>query len=54
MDQWNERFGSNEYVYGEQPNAFIKDQAHRLKGKQIVAFAEGEGRGCFWQGRDIR
>ncbi|NOU94707.1 methyltransferase domain-containing protein [Paenibacillus sp. LMG 31456] len=51
MDQWNERFGSNEYAYGEQPNPFIKDQAHRLKGKRIVAFAEGEGRNAVFLAR---
>ncbi|MUT68299.1 bifunctional 2-polyprenyl-6-hydroxyphenol methylase/3-demethylubiquinol 3-O-methyltransferase UbiG [Paenibacillus sp. NEAU-GSW1] len=44
MNQWNERFGMNEYIYGEEPNAFIVEQADRFKGKRIVAFAEGEGR----------
>lgn len=51
MDQWNDRFGLDEYAYGEQPNAFIKEQAHRFKGKQIVGFAEGEGRNAVFLAR---
>lgn len=48
MNHWNERFGLDEYVYGEQPNAFIAEQAHRFKGERIVAFAEGEGRNAVF------
>ena len=28
---WNERFGTEQYVYGEEPNLFIGNQAHRLE-----------------------
>jgi SAM-dependent methyltransferase len=51
LDQWNERFGADEYAYGEQPNAFIEAQAHRFNGKRIVAFAEGEGRNAVFLAR---
>lgn len=51
MNPWNERFGSNEYAYGEQPNAFIAEQAHRFQGKRIAAFAEGEGRNAVYLAR---
>ena len=48
-NQWNQRFEADEYVYGEKPNAFIEAQAHQLKGKKnIVAFAEGEGRNAVF------
>ena len=54
---WNERFGSEQYVYGEEPNLFIKNQAHRLeKGRKVVCFAEGEGRNAVYlakQGLDV-
>ncbi|WP_127531586.1 class I SAM-dependent methyltransferase [Paenibacillus kobensis] len=51
QDQWNERFASAEYAYGEQPNAFIEAQSHRILGKSVVAFAEGEGRNAVYLAR---
>ncbi|RSL34004.1 class I SAM-dependent methyltransferase [Salibacterium salarium] len=54
---WNERFGADEYVYGEHPNAFIETQASRFEGnKKIAAFAEGEGRNAVFlakQGHNV-
>jgi 2-polyprenyl-3-methyl-5-hydroxy-6-metoxy-1,4-benzoquinol methylase len=51
-NQWHERFGSEKYVYGEEPNQFIEAQAYRLeKGKKIAAFAEGEGRNAVYLAR---
>ncbi|WP_394140499.1 class I SAM-dependent methyltransferase [Cytobacillus oceanisediminis] len=56
-NQWEEKFGAEEYVYGEEPNEFIREQAYRLEGrKRIVAFAEGEGRNAVFlarQGHDV-
>ena len=51
MNLWNERFGLDEYAYGEQPNAFIAEQAHRFRGARIAAFAEGEGRNAVFLAR---
>ncbi|RUS48925.1 bifunctional 2-polyprenyl-6-hydroxyphenol methylase/3-demethylubiquinol 3-O-methyltransferase UbiG [Cohnella sp. AR92] len=51
MNTWNERFGLQEYAYGEQPNAFIEEQARRFHGERIVAFAEGEGRNAVYLAR---
>lgn len=49
---WHERFGSEEYVYGEEPNLFIKKHSTRLeKGKRVVCFAEGEGRNAVYLAR---
>ncbi|MDQ0411863.1 class I SAM-dependent methyltransferase [Mesobacillus stamsii] len=49
---WHERFGSDQYIYGEEPNQFIREQFHRLKkGSSIVAFAEGEGRNAVFIAR---
>ena len=46
---WNERFESEQYVYGEEPNEFIRSQSSRLQNhKKIAAFAEGEGRNAVF------
>ncbi|WP_068793002.1 class I SAM-dependent methyltransferase [Brevibacillus laterosporus] len=46
---WNERFRSEEYIYGEEPNVFIYQQAFRLKEcPRVIAFAEGEGRNAVF------
>ncbi|MDK8179966.1 class I SAM-dependent methyltransferase [Paenibacillus sp. UMB4589-SE434] len=53
-NRWNERFNSEEYMFGEEPNLFIQQQASRLdKCKKVIAFAEGEGRNAvFLAARD--
>ncbi|PIJ99584.1 class I SAM-dependent methyltransferase [Lysinibacillus sphaericus] len=49
MNTWNRRFLGSEYVYGEQPNAFIKDYVNYLKEcPNIAAYAEGEGRNAVF------
>jgi hypothetical protein len=51
-NQWNERFDSHEYVYGEEPNIFIHSHSSRLNGfHRVVAFAEGEGRNAVFLAR---
>lgn len=42
---WNERFATEDYVFGTQPNAFLVREAHRLEpGSRVLAVADGEGR----------
>jgi len=57
LAHWNERFSAPGYVFGTEPNAFLKSQAHRLrKGQTALAIADGEGRnGVFLaeQGLDV-
>ncbi len=49
---WEEKFSQEGYLYGEEPNEFIREQAWRLEGrKRIVAFAEGEGRNAVFLAR---
>ena len=54
---WNERFNTTEYIYGEDPNAFIQEYAFQLEGlKNVAAFAEGEGRNAIFlakSGHDV-
>mgnify|MGYP001178148055 CR=1 FL=1 len=45
---WDERFNQNQYVYGTEPNPFVKQIIHRLKGKRLLTIAEGEGRNAVF------
>ncbi len=49
---WDERFGQAEPVYGEQPNAYLRAQAHRLApGCKILVPGDGYGRNGIWLAR---
>ncbi|MED1559134.1 class I SAM-dependent methyltransferase [Bacillus paramycoides] len=54
---WDDRFKSDEYFYGEEPNTFIQEQAFRLANhNKVIAFAEGEGRNAVFltrQGHEV-
>lgn len=57
MSFWDERYDTEDYIFGEAPNAFLAAQADRLRGyKTALAIADGEGRnGVFLaeQGLDV-
>ncbi|MFN0016652.1 MAG: class I SAM-dependent methyltransferase [Pirellulaceae bacterium] len=44
---WNERFASDEFVYGTEPNSFLAQNAEILKGP-VLSLAEGEGRNAVF------
>lgn len=48
-DFWNERYSSEEYVYGENPNGFLKEQLEKITapGKLLLP-GEGEGRNAVY------
>lgn len=49
QERWETRFGSPGYVFGTEPNAFLKRQAHRLHaGMSALSVADGEGRNGVW------
>ena len=49
LDQWNARFSSEAYVFGEAPNAFLSRQKPRLPAAgRALAVADGEGRNGVW------
>jgi len=54
---WDERYAAPEFVFGEQPNAFLRSCAPRLRpGMRALALADGEGRNGVWlaqQGLDV-
>lgn len=57
LDRWNERFSSENYLFGTAPNAFLVRQRHLLRpGARALAIADGEGRNGVWlaeQGLDV-
>jgi len=49
MNKWQERFDTVEYMYGIEPNEFVKQHHAVFKGsKKLGAFAEGEGRNAVF------
>lgn len=45
---WDERYASDEYVYGTEPNSFFKEQLTKLQPGKILLPAEGEGRNAVF------
>jgi len=46
---WDERYASEDYLFGTEPNAFLVAQHHLLKpGMSCLAVADGEGRNGVW------
>lgn len=43
-DRWNERFSNTDFVYGELPNEYFREQINKLPAGKILLPAEGEGR----------
>lgn len=49
---WDQRYEGEAYRFGEEPNAFLARQAHRLgPGQTALAVADGEGRNGVWLAR---
>lgn len=45
---WDERYGTAEYVYGVEPNDFLRAEAHRIPRGPVLCLAEGEGRNAVF------
>lgn len=56
-EQWNARYAQDAFLFGVEPNAFLKRQAGLLRpGLKALAIADGEGRNGVWlarQGLDV-
>ncbi len=48
---WNDQYRSEKFVYGEQPNVFLKEQLDALPAGGILFPAEGEGRNAVYAAR---
>jgi SAM-dependent methyltransferase len=46
---WNQRFSKDSYVFGTEPNAWLRQHAADLPaGSRILCVADGEGRNSVW------
>ena len=45
---WNDRYSQNEFAYGKEPNAYVKEKLPHLKPGKILFPAEGEGRNAVY------
>ncbi|MCB0687164.1 MAG: class I SAM-dependent methyltransferase [Saprospiraceae bacterium] len=45
---WDERYSREDYVYGENPNAFFAQQIEKIVPGRILLPAEGEGRNAVY------
>lgn len=56
-DFWDQRYNTDEFVYGIHPNDFLMSIMPKLKGKKrVLCLAEGEGRNAVFlaeQGFDV-
>lgn len=49
FETWNARFNREDYLFGEEPNAFLRTQVHWLRsGGSVLCVADGEGRNSVW------
>lgn len=48
QNQWDERYARQEYIYGTEPNGFLKEKLTLLKPGRILFPGEGEGRNAVY------
>jgi SAM-dependent methyltransferase len=47
-DRWNERYSTDEFIYGKEPNNFFKEELKKLSPGKVLMFGEGEGRNAVY------
>lgn len=50
-NKWDERYGVDEYVYGMEPNLFLKQNVDSIPKGDILCVGDGEGRNGVWLAR---
>lgn len=57
LERWESRFAAEHYVFGTEPNAFLRAQSALIApGARVLSIADGEGRNGVWlaeQGFDV-
>lgn len=48
MNMWDKRFSSEEYVYGREPNEFLRNRYSAIPKGDVLCLAEGEGRNAVF------
>jgi len=51
VNRWDERYSTDEFAYGEEPNQYLKEQLTPLNTGSILFPAEGEGRNAVFAAR---
>ncbi len=52
MNPWDQRFASEDFVYGTAPSHWVAAHAHRIpQGGRVLCLGEGEGRNGVWLAR---
>ncbi len=41
---WDKRYSAEEYVYGKEPNDFLRENFTKLKKGKVLCIGDGEGR----------
>ncbi len=49
---WNDRYSSNDFVYGTEPNVFFKDKLDKINPGKLLLLGEGEGRNAVYAARN--
>lgn len=50
--RWNERYQREDYLFGTEPNAWLRAHAHLWQsGQRVLCVADGEGRNSVWLAR---
>lgn len=47
-NSWDQRYSSDQYVYGTKPNEWFAEKLHIIKPGKLLMPAEGEGRNAVW------
>lgn len=53
---WDERYDVDEYIYGTEPNDFLREMCQRIPKGRVLCLADGEGRNSVFlaeQGYDV-
>ncbi|WNO10687.1 class I SAM-dependent methyltransferase [Teredinibacter sp. KSP-S5-2] len=45
---WDEKYNSQEYIYGTEPNIFLKNNYAKIPSGKVLCLAEGEGRNAVF------
>ncbi|MGD8570733.1 MAG: class I SAM-dependent methyltransferase [Gammaproteobacteria bacterium] len=45
---WDERYSSDEYIYGKDPNDFLANAVDKIPKGKVLCIAEGEGRNAVF------
>lgn len=45
---WDEEYNTEDYVYGREPNDFLKDNYSSIPSGRVLCLAEGEGRNAVF------